>query len=38
MVKIPFSGNTKMIELEQVTGLQGFIDFTKKIPDRIMSA
>ena len=28
MFKIPFSG--KMKDLVQVTGLQGFLDFTKK--------
>ena len=36
MFKIPFSGNTKDIDLVQVTGLQGFIDFTKKNANRIM--
>ena len=38
MFKIPFSGNSKVIDLGQVTGLQGFLDFTIKIPKRIMSA
>ena len=30
MIKIPFSGNSKVIDLVLVTGLQGFIDITKK--------
>ena len=38
MFKISFSGNSKAIDLVQVTSLQEFIDFTKKIPNRILSA
>ena len=38
MFKIPFSSNTKVIDLVQVTGLRDFVDITKKIPNRIMSA
>ena len=38
MFKIPFSSNIKFIDLVQVFDLQGFIDFTKKIPNRIMAA
>ena len=30
MFKIPFSSSTKVIDLVQVNGLQGFLDFTKK--------
>jgi hypothetical protein len=37
MFKIPFSGNSKVIDLVQVTGLQRLVDFTNHIPNRIMS-
>ena len=38
MLKIPFSGNSKVIDLVQVIALQRLVDFPKHIPNRIMSA
>ena len=38
MFKIPFSGNSKVIGIVQVIGLQRLEDFLKHIPNRIMSA
>ena len=38
MFKIPFSGNSKVIDLWRVIGLQRVEDFPKHIPKKVMSA